>query len=200
MSSLADTQSFGGIDADVDDLLDACFQDHEAYLKARAHDRPLVIGRKGSGKTAIFRRIIQIRDPHVFAFGHTFADYPWQHHHIQAAIGVPEEQRYVHSWKYLILLTAAKILLNQDQSQPWSEDGAEKLSKLESFVVDSYGSRDPDVTQLLYTDETSANPSTPEDRWLRGPWIGFRTLSRRRPAEGLSGCEPYYYFGRHDVR
>lgn len=140
---------FGGIDADADDLLDACFQDHEAYLRARNHERPLIIGRKGSGKTAIFRRIIQIREPNVFAFGHTFTDYPWFHHHHQAELGVPEERRFVHSWKYLILLTVAKILLNQDQSQPWNDTAAEELSNLERFIIDSYGSRDPDITQIF---------------------------------------------------
>jgi hypothetical protein len=40
-------------DADSDDLLDQAFQDHEAYTQAIAHRRPLVIGRKGSGKTCI---------------------------------------------------------------------------------------------------------------------------------------------------
>lgn len=64
-------------------------------------------------------------------------------------VGVPEEQRFTHSWRYLILLTLAKILLNQDGSQPWSEESLEELDKIERFVVDSYGSRNPDVTQLF---------------------------------------------------
>lgn len=41
------------------------------------------------------------------------------------------------------------MLLNQDQSQPWSEEAVDELEKLEKFVVDSYGSRNPDVTQLF---------------------------------------------------
>jgi hypothetical protein len=149
MRSLADIPAFGAIDADFDDLLDSCFQDHEAYASALSHDRYLVIGRKGSGKTAIFKKLIRTRQNDFFAFGHTFSDYPWHHHHLQESLGVPEELRYVHSWQYLILLTAAKLLLNQDQSQPWDEAGMSELGKLESFVVDSYGSRDPDVTQIF---------------------------------------------------
>ena len=149
MKTLLETATFGGTDADTDDLLDQAFQSHEAYTEAIGHRRPLVIGRKGSGKTAIFRKIIRTRDHNVFAFGHTFADYPWHHHHLQGGLGVPEEQRFVHSWRYLILLTLAKILLNQDQSQPWSEDSVDALETLEKFVVDSYGSRNPDVTQLF---------------------------------------------------
>ena len=149
MKTLRDVTSFGGIDADVDDLLDACFQDHEAYLDAIAHKKTLLLGRKGSGKTAIFRRIIRTRQHDFFAFGHTFSDYPWQHHALQEMLGVPEELRYVQSWQYLILLTAAKLLLNQDQSQPWHDDMVDELDRLEKYVVDSYGSRDPDVTQLF---------------------------------------------------
>ena len=149
MKRLKDVESFGGIDADADELLDECFQDHEAYIAAVAHKKPLILGRKGSGKTAIFRKIIRTRRHDLFAFGHTFSDYPWQHHNLQSILGVPEEVRYVQSWQYLILLTAAKILLNQDQSQPWSDEALEELDRIEKFVVDSYGSRNPDVTQLF---------------------------------------------------
>lgn len=70
-------------------------------------------------------------------------------HDLQAQAGVPEERRYVHSWRYLILMGLAKLLLNVDQSQPWHESAVEPLGDLEDFVVDSYGSRDPDLTQLF---------------------------------------------------
>lgn len=82
--------------------------------------------------------------------GTTFEDYPWHHHDLQAENGVPEERRYTHSWKYLILLSLAKVLLNTDSSQPWDESAVDSLSALEDFVVDSYGSRDPDLTQLFH--------------------------------------------------
>jgi hypothetical protein len=67
-------------------------------------------------------------------------------------VGVPEERRFFHSWKYLVLMSLSKVLLNQDQSQPWSEESQDALAALESFVVDSYGSRDPDLTQLFVPD------------------------------------------------
>lgn len=149
MRSLVDVPNFGGTDADSDDLLDQAFQDHEAYSEAIAHRKPLVVGRKGSGKTAIYRKIIRTREHDVFAYGHTFSEYPWHHHNLQGMVGVPEEQRFTHSWRYLILLTLAKILLNQDGSQPWNDESLEELDKIERFVVDSYGSRNPDVTQLF---------------------------------------------------
>jgi hypothetical protein len=143
---------FGALDADEDALLRECLQGHPAYLSARTHDRWLIIGRKGTGKTAIFKRLITDRAHDRFSFGHTFDDYPWEYHDLQAQVGVPEERRYFNSWKYLMLLGLAKILLNQDQSQPWAEGAVDALGNLEEFVVDSYGSRDPDVTQLFRPD------------------------------------------------
>ncbi len=149
MRQLSEIETFGGIDADTDTLLETCFEHHEAYLFSKEHKRFLVLGRKGSGKTAIFRKLISTRTHDLFSFGHTFTDYPWHHHDKQAAVGVPEEERYVHSWRYLILLSIAKILLNQDQSQPWSDETFEDIRKIEKFVIDSYGTRDPDVTEIF---------------------------------------------------
>ena len=109
LEELQGIDSFGGIDADADELLRTCFQNHSAYLSVKDFKKFLVLGRKGSGKTAIFKRILTERDPSLFAFGHTFDDYPWHHHDLQAQTGVPEERRYIHSWKYLLLMGLAKF-------------------------------------------------------------------------------------------
>ena len=149
MKSLATVDNFGGTDADNDDILLRAFEDHEAYLDVLALRRHLIIGKKGSGKTAIFKKIITTRSHDFFAYGHTFSDYPWHYHERQARVGIPEFDKYTHSWKYLILLSAAKIALNQDQSLPVDASSMEEMVRLESFVVDTYGSRDPDLTQVF---------------------------------------------------
>lgn len=151
---LTGIQNFGGIDADADALLDQCFEEHESYAEARAHRRFLILGRKGAGKTAIYRKLIRSKDPNFFSIGHTFDDYPWYYHDRQAVAGVPDEERFLHSWKYLILITLSKVLLNWDNSQPWSDEALEALAKIERFVVDSYGTRDPDVTQVFAPSKT----------------------------------------------
>jgi hypothetical protein len=149
MKNLSEIQSFGGTDADNDEILLRAFEDHEAYIDVIERRRHMVIGRKGSGKTAIFKKIITTRDPAFFAYGHTFSDYPWHYHERQARVGIPDFDKYTHSWKYLILLSAAKIALNQDQSLPVNANGMEEMLRLEAFVVDTYGSRDPDLTQTF---------------------------------------------------
>jgi len=55
MIKLLDVETFGAVDADTDTLLDQCFEDHEAYQDALHFRRFLLLGRKGSGKTAIFK-------------------------------------------------------------------------------------------------------------------------------------------------
>ena len=149
MRSLTEAENFGAVDAGNDQLLTQTFEDHEAFLGLREMKRFLLIGKKGSGKTAIFKQIITNTDPEIFTFGHTFSDYPWDHHERQARSGIPDFDKFTHSWKYLIMLTASKMLLNYDQALPFDDESMEALGKLESFVIDTYGSRDPDVTQIF---------------------------------------------------
>jgi hypothetical protein len=141
--------SFGGTDADNDDILLQAFEDHEAFLDVLALRKHMIIGKKGSGKTAIFKKIITTKEPTFFSYGHTFTDYPWHFHERQARIGIPDFDKYTHSWKYLILLSAAKIALNQDQTIPCDQEAMDEMLRIESFVIDTYGSRDPDLSQVF---------------------------------------------------
>lgn len=109
----------------------------------------MVVGRKGSGKTAIFKKLVHLKNPQIFTYGHTFSDYPWHYHDKQARIGIPDYDKYTHSWKYLIFLTLAKLILNQDATLPHDKVSLQEMLKLEEFVIDSYGTRDPDVTQIF---------------------------------------------------
>jgi hypothetical protein len=99
--NLMTISNFGGTDADEDALLLDSFEDHPAYSQIVHHERFCILGRKGSGKTAIFKKILQDRQANTFSFGHTFTDYPWHHHDKQRKVGVPEEQCFVQSWTEL---------------------------------------------------------------------------------------------------
>ena len=149
MKLLTAVENFGGTDADNDDILLQAFEDHEAYQDVLSMRKHMVVGKKGSGKTAIFKRIITTRSHDFFSYGHTFSDYPWHHHERQARVGIPDFDKYTHSWKYLILLSIAKVALNQDQSLPVDASSMDDMIRLESFIVDTYGSRDPDLTQVF---------------------------------------------------
>lgn len=154
MKKLIDVDSFGAVDADNDPLLLDCFEDHEAFLQVKSRTHFLVTGRKGSGKTAIFKKMLTHAAPDYFCFGHTFSDYPWHHHDLQARVGIPDFDKFTHSWKYLILVTISKIILNFDHSLPFDKDSMEIMIKIEKFILDTYGTRDPDVTQLFTPSKT----------------------------------------------
>ena len=149
MRNLVEAKFFGAVDADNDDLLLKSFENHQAFLSVINQERFLVLGKKGSGKTAIFKKLLDVVEHDFFCFGHTFSDYPWHHHDLQARAGIPDFDKFTHSWKYLILVTASKMLLNYDNSLPYDDESLEHLGRVERFIVDSYGSRDPDVTQLF---------------------------------------------------
>ena len=154
MKPLKIVDNFGGTDADNDEILLRAFEDHEAYLDVLALRRHMIIGKKGAGKTAIFKKLITTRSPDFFSFGHTFSDYPWHYHERQARVGIPDFDKYTHSWKYLILMSISKIALNHDNSLPVDNTSLEDMARLDSFVVDTYGTRDPDLTQIFTPTKT----------------------------------------------
>lgn len=129
MKPLETIETFGEIDAESDDLLSRCFEMHPGFEEALNGRRFLIVGRKGTGKTAIFKRLIALSQstPTYFTVGHSFADYPWHYHDLQVIPAAADQERYLHSWQYLILLSLSKILLKQDQSQPWSEEACEPI-------------------------------------------------------------------------
>lgn len=123
MKSLMEIEDFGAIDAESDELLVKCFEDHPTYHEVLQGRRFLILGRKGSGKTAIYKKVLMLREPNIFSIGYNFTDYPWHYHDQQVIPTAADQERYLHSWRYLILLALSKILLNFDQSQPYSEAG-----------------------------------------------------------------------------
>lgn len=151
--SLAKIKEFGTIDAESDTLLADCFQAHPAFQMAvdPADRHFLILGRKGAGKTAIYREMIALgeKEPGVFSVGYAKEDYPWHYHNKMIAPSAAEQERYIHSWRYYILISLAKILLQQDNSQPWSEESREAYGKLKSFVEDTYGSTNPHITEIF---------------------------------------------------
>ncbi|GAA0084731.1 hypothetical protein UT300007_11700 [Clostridium sp. CTA-7] len=149
MKLLYDVENFGAIDADTDELLLECFENHNAYLDLVNFKKFLIVGKKGSGKTAIYKKIMSEKEHDVFCVGHSFSDYPWHHHDKQSRIGVPSHDRFIQSWKYLILMSISKVILNNDNSVPFDDESRESYSVIENFIYDTYGTTKPDVSQIF---------------------------------------------------
>jgi hypothetical protein len=146
---LREVETFGGIDASSDSILLEAFEDHDAYKQAIKFSRPIIIGRKGSGKSAIFRKITADQQRDVRALGFTFSDYPWEHHGKQKQSGVPDEECYRESWKYFICLMLCMVILKNKNEISSSKSAQNALADIERFVIDTYGSPAPSLTRVF---------------------------------------------------
>jgi hypothetical protein len=59
-------EKFGVAEADNDDLLLDCFEDHEAYVAALEHRKFLIVGRKAQERPQYFESWYQIRNGIIF--------------------------------------------------------------------------------------------------------------------------------------
>ena len=143
-------KTFGGIDANTDDVLIRSFENHSAYQAASSFAKTIITGRKGSGKSAIYRKIVSYTAWDHFSLGFTFSDYPWDYHATQKQSGVPREECYRESWKYFIGLAFAKVLLEHSGAvRPGREGSAAYYDDIRHFVKDSYGTAKPNLASLF---------------------------------------------------
>jgi hypothetical protein len=149
LKELGNIKDFGNIDAKLDNLLEDCFEEHKAFGEIKSFEKFLIIGKKGSGKTAIFQKLIKEQAFDYFCEGYNLTDYPWYHHELQAKAGVPDSEKFIHSWKYLLLISLSKILINADNCIPFDDNSRESLDVLEKFIKDTYGTTNPNIANIF---------------------------------------------------
>lgn len=101
--------------------LEAKLEDNERYFyHTRIVDRILagkklyVIGRKGTGKTAITENLISQREPCTFSQKLTFKNFPFNKFYDLQDQGYTAPNQYITLWKYLIYSTTCKILIDNN--------------------------------------------------------------------------------------
>lgn len=159
MKNLMSIEEFGNIDANDDELLEACFEEHEAYTKLVSFSKNIVVGKKGSGKTAIFKKIINLKNSNVFSHGYNLRDYPWHLHVKQATEVFNNQEKYVNSWLYLNLIELAKIICNEDNSLFYDSNIKESREIIEKFLIDTYGNSNPELNKIF----------TPKEKFVLKP-------------------------------
>lgn len=136
---------FGRIDAESEVQLREFFLRTDAYRRIDEQERIVVVGRKGTGKTAIYKALLQRADEYedVFGSGLQFQDYPWgTHQEVRDTTAAPSE-RYSASWKFLILVELAKTVLIAEEHQPVAGTKAAKAVKvLTDFIRTNWGELD----------------------------------------------------------
>jgi len=134
---------FGRIDAESEYLLAEFFIKTDAYARIEDQEHIVVVGRKGTGKTAIYQVLLQRAEAtsNIFAAGLKFRDYPWGVHEQVKDTDAAAVERYTNSWAFLILVELAKLVLT-DEGHVLSSDPDTVRAKeaLERFLKNNWGS------------------------------------------------------------
>jgi ABC-type multidrug transport system ATPase subunit len=90
MAGILDVK-FGALDAESERNLSGFFVDTGVLAKLANGSRYLVLGRKGSGKTALFRLAQSQQLRHLAVVDVEFTKYPWEFHRKLKQSGIPTE-------------------------------------------------------------------------------------------------------------
>lgn len=134
---------FGRLDAENERNLAKYFIDTGVVGKIRSGRKNVVVGRKGSGKTALFR-YIDTATLGVPVERMDFDDYPWAMHRAIRDSGMPEESTYVASWKFFLNVSVLRFWSTADEAPT-------KLASLSSSLLEKlYGKEKPSRFGVLF--------------------------------------------------
>lgn len=147
--NILDWIDFGKVSAEKDDLLEHYFFDNGVLNAAiQSPSTSLVLGRKGAGKTAVFKYFCERRDKFIpddnILIPLSFEDYNWNIHSLLMDEGRAESLAYKQSWRFVILTECIRAFV-QSYSQnnkklPRTLANAEKmLEKLFDSPIPSIG-------------------------------------------------------------
>lgn len=144
--TIQEIDNFGAIDAENDKNLLINFYKSDVIAQLLEGDKSIVIGRKGTGKSAIYTYICDEYSQEAVKL--VFKDYPWQLHDKFKNEMVSERERYVNSWEFLLYIEIAKRILT-DKDNIWSASEKKELKKLKKWVNRNWGSLDFDYKENL---------------------------------------------------
>jgi hypothetical protein len=139
--SLSHFDTFGDVAAEDDAVLEY-FLSTNAVDKIKSNESFLVLGRKGTGKTAIVRHFTE--NGGVASRALNLRGYPWNVHASRIDGGASEIEAYVSSWRYLIAVELASLALSQPEA--WRSNC---VSSLDAFLKENYGGNNPRLEDIL---------------------------------------------------
>lgn len=141
--SLRDLDTFGSVAAEDDAVL-SYFLTTDAVSRIGSNSVFLVLGRKGSGKTALVRYFAEGEGP-TLSKSVSLRGYPWPVHAGRVDRGASEIEAYVASWRYLIAVELGSLVLTRvaDHDMP---NAAKALT---TFFKENYGGVRPSLGDVL---------------------------------------------------
>ena len=175
--SLSNMPTFGNVAAEDDSVL-RYFLTTDAVARIDSGNILLVMGRKGSGKTALVRHFTEAVEP-GFCRAVTLRDYPWRVHQSRADLGTSEVEAYVASWRYLIALQLASLLMQH----PRIDNRTHEARSITEYFKTNYGGLNPDLGDVLRPPELKLSKTSFEPQ-IFGNKLGTVSLERSTTNSG----------------
>lgn len=137
-------ETFGDVAAEEDDSILSYFLKTDAVSQIESGSITVVLGRKGSGKTALARYFAEPRGG-ALSVSLTLRDYPWGVHERRRNRGASEIETYVSSWRYLICVKTLSVLIQKYGIKL----GTDSQRAAHRFLHDNYGGSNPALADIL---------------------------------------------------
>lgn len=134
-NKLITIENFGTIDAESDKKLLQYFIESESLKKLTDYKKNIIIGRKGSGKTAIYK-YLQSKEENT-SKGLLFRDYPWNVHDRFRNTTVTDKESYVNSWLFLMYIEFIKLIVNDIES--YEKPLKTHVKRLKKWLIKNWG-------------------------------------------------------------
>lgn len=149
--TIKDVKDFGAIDAENDVDLLKNFYKTDVISQIEKGEKTIVIGRKGTGKSAIYTYICDEHKKESVKL--VLNDYPWQLHDKFRNEVVSERECYVNSWMFLIYIEIAKKIISDEESI-WNSSERKEIRRLKGWLKRNWGSIDFDYKENLNPKES----------------------------------------------
>lgn len=131
---------FGSVDAESDPRLGDYFVETPYMNSALKGRKTQILGRKGSGKSALFTQIPTLAhriNPDTSVVLITPDNYAWSALKQYREQGLLIEHAHTNAWKFTLIVEAASALLESEKK--WEGDAKEAMNVLRSFLKDNFG-------------------------------------------------------------
>lgn len=140
------------VSAETDSELQEYFLQTAELKKILERKYWLVLGRKGTGKTAIFKYLESskpedLNDNHVISLN--FKDYPWPAHRLYKETLAGELSAYQKSWRFLFFVKLLSKLIEIKESN--SESLSKELKWAKKYIDKIFGNPDPTLMEVLFS-------------------------------------------------
>lgn len=132
------------VSAESDDLLLEYFYKTDIVEDLLETNKWLVLGRKGTGKSAIYNYLLNSNKNNI---GLSFKDYPWKYHQLYKDEMENEFSSYNKAWEYLFLVQIIIKLYNIGNKNSHSKE----MNEAYKLILNLYGNPNPTVIDVIKT-------------------------------------------------